>query len=90
MRSKNSRPLTHAEAQHLADVKSLACSVCDAPGPSEAHHIQQGCHWTTVALCIECHRGPNGWHGNKSLWRIYKFDELDALNVTIRRLREGV
>ena len=29
-----------------------------------------------------------GWHGTKALWRVRKVDELDALNVTIRRLIE--
>ena len=29
---------------------------------------------------------PSGWHGTKVLWRIRKWDELDALDVTIQRL----
>lgn len=29
-----------------------------------------------------------GWHGQKRAWAIRKMDELDALNVTIRRLIE--
>lgn len=86
MRSKNSRSLTAAEREHLGRVKSLPCSLCDAPAPSAAHHINQGQHFTCVALCYECHQGHNGWHGNKSLWRIRKMDELDALAVTVERL----
>lgn len=87
MRSKNSRKHTAAEAEHLAAVKSLPCSVCNAPPPSDAHHIRQGCHFVTVALCKDCHQGSeNGWHGRKAMWRVMKFDELDALNVTIGRL----
>jgi hypothetical protein len=86
MRSKNSKPFTKAESAHLEAVKSLPCSLCDAPPPSSAHHINQGQHFTTVALCWACHQGPLGWHGNKALWRIKKWDELDALNVTIERL----
>ena len=77
------------ERQHLAKVKALACSVCDAPGPSEAHHVKQGSQYTCVALCPDCHRGYNGWHGTKAFWRIRKMDELDALDVTIRRLIDG-
>ena len=77
------------ERQHLANVKALACSVCDAPGPSEAHHLVQGQQFTAVALCPDCHRGYNGWHGTKAFWRIRKMDELDALDVTIRRLIDG-
>lgn len=84
MRSKNSKPLTPHERAHLAAVKSQACSVCKAPAPSAAHHIRQGAHFVTVALCWECHQGPQGWHGDKTLWRIRKMDELDALNETLR------
>jgi hypothetical protein len=29
-----------------------------------------------------------GWHGQKRMWAIKKMDELDALNVTIKRLME--
>jgi hypothetical protein len=29
-----------------------------------------------------------GWHGNRRAWAIRKMDELDALNITIRRLLE--
>ena len=87
MRSKNSKPLTATEREYMGNVKSLPCSVCDAPAPSAAHHINQGQHFTAVALCYDCHQGHNGWHGNKSLWRIRKMDELDALNITIKRLQ---
>jgi hypothetical protein len=86
MRSKNSKAFTAEEAAHLEAVKSVACVICDAPPPSAAHHIQQGDHFTTVALCWECHQGPMGWHGTKVLWRVRKWDELDALNETLRRV----
>lgn len=78
--------LTAAERKHLARVKSLPCSVCNAPPPSAAHHINQGQQYTTVALCTDCHQGTMGWHGTKALWRIRKMDQLDALNVTLERL----
>ena len=81
--------MTSAERAHVAAVKSCACSVCDAPPPSAAHHIKQGDHFTTVALCSECHQGSvMGWHGQRRAWAIRKMDELDALNVTIRRVAE--
>ena len=87
MRSRNSKPMTRAEAAHVESVKLLPCSVCDEPGPSDAHHIKQGQHFTTVALCKDCHQGSeNGWHGRKTMWRIHKMDELDALAVTLGRL----
>jgi hypothetical protein len=79
--------LNPAERRHLAMVKLLPCSVCDAPGPSEAHHIVQGLQYTCIALCPECHTGPRmGWHGQRFAWKIRKMEEIDALNVTIKRL----
>lgn len=78
---------TRQERAHVGRVKELPCSVCDAEGPSAAHHIEQGSHFTVVALCASCHQGPvMGWHGQKRAWAIRKMGELDALNVTIGRL----
>jgi hypothetical protein len=78
---------TALERAHVARVKALPCSVCDTPGPSSAHHIEQGEHFTVVALCRDCHQGDNnGWHGRRIAWKIRKMNELDALNVTIGRL----
>lgn len=87
MRSKSSI-MTRAEAAHIERVKGLPCSVCDAAGPSDAHHINQGQHFTVVALCKSCHQGPLlGWHGQKRAWIIRKMDELAALAITIERLK---
>lgn len=87
MRSRNSKALKPAEVEHLRRVKELPCSICNASPPSSAHHIKQGQHYTTVALCWDCHQGRNGWHGEKTIWRVKKFDEIDALAVTIERLQ---
>lgn len=79
--------LTSRERDHLGRVKELPCSVCDQPGPSEAHHIKQGRQYTAVALCESCHRGPvMGLHGQRRAWAVRKMDELDALDVTVSRL----
>lgn len=79
--------LTAAQRKHLERVKSLPCSVCDAPGPSAAHHIEQHKQYTTVALCYDCHQGPLlGIHGQRKAWAIRKMTELDALDKTIERL----
>jgi hypothetical protein len=78
--------LTPKEREWIQIVKSLPCSVCDAPGPSDAHHIKQHRQFTVVALCKECHQGSvMGWHGQKRMWAIKKMDELDALNITVQR-----
>lgn len=90
MQSKNKKAPTQAERDHIELVKSLDCSVCDAPGPSECHEIKQGDWWTSCSLCSSCHRdGVNGLHGQKRMWKIMKIDELGALSVTIRRALGG-
>ena len=82
--------LTAKQRVHLAKVKELPCSVCDAPPPSEAHHAKQGSQYTCIALCESCHRGwYNGLHGQRRMWAVKKMDELDALNVTVQRLMEA-
>ena len=87
MRTKNAKPISAAESKHLAWVKSQPCVVCDAPAPSDAHHIIQGDHFTCLPLCKDCHVGShNGIHGRKSMWNVMKKTELSCLNDTIRRL----
>lgn len=87
MQSKNKKAPTVAEAQHIARVKSLACSVCDVPPISEAHEIKQGLWFASIALCDSCHRGPLlGLHGQRRMWALKKMDEIDALAVTVERL----
>ena len=81
--------LTAKQREHVGRVKELPCSVCDAPPPSDAHHVKQHRQYTVVALCKDCHQGSIlGWHGQKRMWAIKKMDEIDALNVTIERLME--
>lgn len=87
MRSKNAKAIKPQESAHIESVKSLPCSVCDEPGPSDAHHIKQGQHFTVVALCKSCHQGAlMGLHGQRRMWAIKKMDEVDALAVTVERL----
>jgi len=79
--------LTDRQRAHIQQVKELPCSVCDAPGPSDAHHVKQHRQYIVVALCKDCHQGPvMGWHGQRRMWAIKKMDELDALDITIERL----
>jgi len=85
MNSKNKKPPTTVERKHIERVKELRCSVCDASGPSDCHEIKQGSWLTSVALCRDCHMGSeNGWHGRKTMWRVMKMDELDALERTLQ------
>ena len=87
MRTKNAKAVTQPESVHIARVKALPCGVCGAAGPSDAHHIEQGMHFTTIPLCRDCHQGGfNGVHGQQRIWKVKKLTELLVLNDTIRRL----
>lgn len=87
MRTKNAKAINAHESAHIARVKTLPCSVCDEPGPCDAHHIKQGQHFTVVALCKSCHQGAlMGLHGQRRMWAIKKMDEVDALSITLQRL----
>jgi hypothetical protein len=87
MQSPNKRAMTQAERTHVERIKEMSCVLCDAAGPSEAHELKQGQWFTSTPLCVDCHRGSvNGWHGQRRLWAVRKWEELDALNETIRRL----
>jgi hypothetical protein len=75
------------ERAHIARVKELNCSVCNASAPSDAHHIRQDNPYTCIALCKSCHQDPhNGIHGRKAIWDVYRIDELTALTITFTRL----
>lgn len=83
--------LTAKERAYVGLVKELPCSVCDHPGPSDAHHVKQHRQYTCVALCKDCHQGSrNGWHGQRQMWKLKKMDEFDALNVTIERVMQYI
>ena len=91
MRSKHSAAISPAEAAHLAAVKSVSCILCDAPPPSIAHHVVQGDHFTTCAVCEPCHVGTRGIHGDQTMLRLrYRIagtqGELRAINDTLARI----
>jgi len=78
--------LNKKEKAWVGLVKELPCSVCDAPPPSDAHHVKQHSQYVCVALCKDCHQGSrNGWHGQRQMWKLKKMEEIDALNITIER-----
>ena len=83
MNNQNSKP----ERAHIERIKEMPCAVCNAPAPSDAHHIWQSSAYLCIPLCKDCHQNPKlGIHGQKVAWNIRKMDELDALAITIRRL----
>lgn len=87
MNSKNKKAMTVDERAHVDKIKQLPCSVCNCPGPSDAHEINQGEWFTSVALCKSCHQDDhNGIHGRRAMWNVMKLTEIGALGVTIKRL----
>ena len=91
MRTKNAARITAAESEHMRRVKEAGCVCCGVGGFVEAHHIVQGAHFLTVALCDFCHRGPRGIHGDQSILRLAfkaagERGELLALQETLRRV----
>lgn len=86
MRSKNKPAQTKAERDHVARIAELACIVCGDDSGSEVHEPEQGLWFASMPLCAACHRGPQGWHGNRLRWSMRKMTELKAINNTIERL----
>jgi len=91
---------------YMGLVKQLPCVLCTILGdtqnsPTAAHHVRAGRgiaqrsgDFCVVALCYECHQGPLGVHGDRTLLRIAKVEEMDLLDATIESavtllLKEG-
>jgi hypothetical protein len=77
---------------HMAAVAELPCAICGCY-PVELHHprfgqgkSQRASDWLVIPLCITCHRGSLGLHGSRALWKIKKWDEMDALAWTIEQI----
>ena len=84
--------MTKAEKAWLDLVASLPCATCGLM-PVEVHHTREGqggaqraSHFLTIPLCPDCHRGPLGIHGDKTMMRILKKTELDLLAETIEKV----
>lgn len=83
---------TKAEKRHMDRVAQLPCALCGSHGV-QVHHIREGqgmsqraSNWLVVPLCTSCHTGPQGVHGDKTLLRIAKIEELDLLANTIEAM----
>lgn len=86
MQSKHKPALTIGEKAHVAKVARLPCAVCGTYGDIEVHEPEQGMWFISIPLCTACHRGPQGWHGDRLRWKLQKMTELKAINETARML----
>lgn len=90
---------TAAERRRRNRVAQLPCALGKAlgegHGPVTLHHpragqgaSQRASDFLVIPLCPDCHQGSNGIHGDRSLLRIAKVEELDLLALTIEMLEE--
>ena len=86
MRSKNKPAMTRKESAHVERVADLPCIVCGSESGTEVHEPYQGAWFISIPLCVQCHRGQDGWHGTRLRWSLHKMDELKAINETHKRL----
>lgn len=84
--------MRNSERRYMDRVAQLPCVLCGSHGV-QVHHIREGqgmaqraSNFLVVPLCPDCHQGPSGVHGDKSLMRIKKMSELDMLAATIEAL----
>lgn len=84
--------MTGAEKAYMDRVAQQSCVVCGAHGV-QLHHVREGqgmaqraANWLCVPLCPDCHTGKNGIHGDKTMMRIAKLDDIDLLAMTIKRV----
>ncbi len=80
---------TKAEKTFKEIVAQLPCATCGDFGV-ELHHVREGQglsqrsgNFLLIPLCTDCHRGPLGVHGDKTMLRIRKCTELDLVDETI-------
>ena len=83
---------TASEKRYMGRVAELPCSCCGAHGV-QLHHVREGQgkgqraqNWLIVPLCPDCHTSPIGIHGDKSILRLRKLDEMDLLAATIGKM----
>lgn len=89
---------TRAEIRYHHEAAKLPCVLCSEIGmiqraPTTIHHARTGqgmsqraSHWMVAALCRDCHQGPEGIHGDRSLLRVANLDELDLVAITTAKV----
>ena len=84
--------MTKAEKAHMARVAELTCAICGDYG-TQLHHVREGqgmaqraSNWLVIPLCVDCHTGPFGIHGDRTMLRSVKKNEMDLLAETLERV----
>ena len=88
-----------AAKRYHGEVAALGCMLGRVLGQSHdqanIHHIREGQgmsqranDFLVIPLCKECHQGKLGIHGDKTLLRIVKMNELDLLAMTIELMQK--
>ena len=84
--------MTKAEKRHMDKVAQLPCATCGNI-PVELHHTreeqgmaQRAGNFLVIPLCPDYHRGKQGVHGDKTMMRIMKVNEMDLLNDTLAKV----
>lgn len=87
--------------EHAENLVNHGCICCELMGTpqkthTEIHHIREGQgksqragDFLTIPLCVDCHRGTHGVHGDKKYLKILKMTELDLLNLTLLKVFRG-
>lgn len=72
--------------------RTNGCVVCQAPY-AHLHHsredvgmAQRANDWLCMPLCLDCHTGPQGIHGDRSRWKLRGMDEGKALALTLEAI----
>lgn len=83
---KQGKPIcgTRAGLLHMRRVKALPCVLCRNP-EVEVHHCrsagQMRDDFKTIPLCLNHHRGPDGFHTQKGTWEAQHGLDTDFLPV---------
>ena len=81
--------------RHMGRIASMQCIVCKLldmyqSWPTNVHHIREDREerndFLTLPLCVLCHQGPRGVHGDKTYLRMLKTSEWGLLAKVIEEL----
>lgn len=88
--------MSNKSKRHMQRVAEIGCILCQhlnrGETPAEVHHLfdpSQRSDWLIAPLCMECHRGPNGFHGlggEPGFRARYKLGEVELLAMTLEKL----